>query len=168
MYTMILFGILCLIFAFWVKRKIGEIGNYFGYIMGSVMVTLAFFIIFMFISIPFVDYKWHEISRDELVAMNDHFTVGGSFFLGSGNISEKTYYVSYIKTGENSFILDKTDTNKSIVIYSDESPVKITYEKRAKHKWQKRWLICVQSGRNYYEFKVPKGSIMNNIALDLK
>jgi hypothetical protein len=105
-------------------------------------------------------------SQIELVAMQDTANVQGSFFLGSGTIESKPYYVFYQKTGKG-LKFGKIPV-ENVIVYEEKGRTDgliNVYAKRFTKDVYK--LFAVVSGTRY-EIFIPKGSILRDFKLDLK
>lgn len=160
--------------------------------IGCSIITIIF-IVFIFSSIGFIicglfanNYEEEQYTTQiELVALNDftgqESSISGGFFLcvgGFNGSSSDTYNIRYASKDSNNVIkinTMKVDSNKVGFIEDGNAKVVIKYNTNR----------CKRSGRigewlfgkcNYtygdsiigYEFHVPKGSITNDIKVDLK
>jgi hypothetical protein len=130
---------------------------------GVVMATL-----FMICEIIPPDYE-NKVYKAQLELLSDNSEMAGRFFLGSGNIGSETWYVCYVKSGENIF-WKRYSPYWSNIRYTKGTPMVIGYHRVAKDNLKNRLLGKV--GRYcyfpYYIICVPKGSIKNNYQLDGK
>ena len=124
-------------------------------------------------------------TESELVSLNDFSSkeskINGSMFLCVGSLngsSSDTYNVRYASKDDNEVIkintIEVSDDNVGFVM-DDNTKIVITYEaKERKFTKLGKWLFGTDSVGTKeeqtigYEFHIPKGSIANDIEIDLK
>ena len=95
--------------------------------------------------------------------LQDNNSVGGSFFLGSGQIEGKMKYVFYYE--EDGFYKMKTiDYNLVKIKYSDEKPKVIVVEQKPIENFIN--MFAIDNLKETYIIEVPKGTIRNDYNLD--
>ena len=95
----------------------------------------------------------YNILLYEIVSIRTEDSIEGSFFLGSGTLKDKTYYVCYSKNSKG-YKLEKLETDKSYVIEdNDKTPsvYKVNYK---------------NSLGTYYNIYVPVGTIITTFILN--
>ena len=95
----------------------------------------------------------YNILLYEIVSIRNEDSIEGSFFLGSGTLNDKTYYVCYSKTNKG-YKLEKLETDKSYVI-EDNDKTPSVYKVNDKN-----------SLGNYYNIYVPVGTIITTFVLN--
>lgn len=105
-----------------------------------------------------------------LYSMNDAIGAKGQFFLGSGTIDAAPVYTYYWQDGDR-FRLAYVYSSSAYIVYSDETPVLIHHGSRQRYSnWfsigADDWSVNKHDGEDPYEFRVPKGSIMQQFNLD--
>jgi hypothetical protein len=116
-----------------------------------------------------------EFDKGRIVALSASVTTEGSFFLGSGQIEGRPCYFFYFETPDGGKKLDKLDASQ-VTLYEEDR--KDAYFAKAinKRDWSGHgWvydffvppILRSQEWGNEYAIHVPKGSIKEEIRLDL-
>lgn len=101
-----------------------------------------------------------------LVSLQDHNTISGSFFLGSGQINGRMRYVLYYETDSNTYKMFQVDYDDALIKYTDGQPkMNVSYTHSCQCLWNK-FSISITPDEYSYIFEIPKGSIKNNFTLD--
>lgn len=102
----------------------------------------------------------------ELVTIQDTSGIQGSFFLGTGHIESKSYYVFYQKEG-NGVRFGKVSAEKAVVYEEERNGGLIkTYTRQFTSGWHNAFGTTL--GGEKYEIFIPQGSILHEFQLDLK
>lgn len=113
--------------------------------------------------------EYDSIDTTHIVSLKDNLSVRGSFFLGSGIISNTMKYVFYIKNYDGSYSSQMIDADDVRIMYAKNNPrIEVT-----KHITEYREKNVVENDiltRDSYVVSkiiyVPEGSIKNNFELD--
>lgn len=105
----------------------------------------------------------HEVSDTVYITtLSDKMSIKGAFALGSGYISGNPVFVSYVITGDNSYVLKTFDADKS-TIYMDSS---VPYIVRYKMESAESVKDLRKMGYHKFNIHVPVGTIVERISLD--
>lgn len=101
-----------------------------------------------------------------IVSLERASTVDGSFFLGTGTISEVTYFFFYREIAPNQYVLDQTRTSRTIIEESnDKSPVHIEKTQNCKTFWVVGELCRYSHPQEQINILiVPKGTIIKEFS----
>jgi len=170
MLTIIICSLIGAIFFAWLCRDEGALilGGFAGLTLGAVVGLIIAVIIGM--RTP-TEEEITQIKEIQLVALQDNSGISGSFFLGSGVIKEKFYYVYYYRNEDGSFSLGKILAEKARVFEENRKDgilEKIEITEKPKVDKISRWALppCMYVKEKYI-FRIPKGSIRNDFKLDL-
>lgn len=104
-----------------------------------------------------------------LVAIRDKDGVEGRFFLGSGVVSNQSYYFYYERLQGGGYRPGKVRADQSVTVYEDarQDAEMVTYDWRITYPiWA--WLVCLpdqQGSGHSYDFHVPSGTIKPGYAM---
>lgn len=101
-----------------------------------------------------------------IYSLGDKSNVEGSFFLGSGSVKEKEYYVFYSKDNIG-YKYSKLETSSCRIQETDERPELIRNKSEFVDSNMNLWGIP-KSPEAAWILKVPKGTIIRNYKLDLE
>lgn len=121
---------------------------------------------FKLLSLKFSEYECRsEVTK--LVALKDRFGEEGRFFLGSGSIDQKPYYVFYREDGK-AIILDKVPA-EGVKVYEEERHNAIMERYFLVRKGWKIHPAAVDSNcKGVIKFRIPKGTVVRSYNLDLR
>lgn len=107
--------------------------------------------------------RWNQ----EIISLQDNNSVLGQLFLGSGYIKGDMKYVFYLKEDSNTYKLNVVNYEDGAIQYTDGPPtVVITDKQRDENSILSYFTFSDWNAKRTYVFKVPKGSIKQNISLD--
>lgn len=101
----------------------------------------------------------------QLVSIRDGSGMYGSFFLGTGTIQDRQYYIFYTKDGEGFRPQKVSWDNGSVKIFEEnrtDGTLHITYQKSALAPY---WAMPIKCGFRY-EFHIPTGTINKTFRLE--
>jgi hypothetical protein len=105
----------------------------------------------------------HEVSDTVYITtLSDKMSIKGAFALGSGYISGNPVFVSYVITGNNSYVLKTFDADKSTIYMDSNVPYIVRY------KMESADIVKDLRKKDYHKFDihVPVGTIVEKISLD--
>lgn len=143
---------------YWLHDLIDYImASFFGILFGGVLALIVG------IMLPMDTYDKHY-SLD-IETLQDNNSVGGSFFLGCGQIEGKMKYVFYYE--ENGlYRMMQLDYNLVQIKYSDSKPKVNVTENYPSDAFINNFAIDLDAFDKTYIIEVPKGTIKNNYNLD--
>lgn len=111
----------------------------------------------------FSDSPYKVSDRSTMVALADGSGTTGHFGLFSGVIGKKNYYVYYYS--KNGVIRQgKVEVEYAVIIEGGETPEVLTYSDPGDGI---NWIGLRFGSPDYYEFHVPKGTVVQQFKLDL-
>ena len=167
-----LLWILCFIHGFREGRWLGFIsgGILNGCLDGLYLLMSAAFVWFLLIFLPLFGYYGTERvwkGSIPIVSLKDSSSIEGHFFLGSGSIKDKTYYVYYKKLSDTQFQMDKIETEGCIIEENSSVEPNVYFE--AVYYSCPSWLAPFgefrMADRNR-KIIVPKGTIIRQFKLE--
>lgn len=169
---MILTIIICAAVGFFLVSKtkyfgIGKMDTCFGALMGGIVGIV--FIAPLIGSFCPHEYQCEQI---ELEVIKDNFGIQGNFFLGSGSIDTKQYYVFYQKLDGGGFWIDKIEAKKATV-YEEERDDAMIKKCIPKITGIGKYFGSIMVHKSIseiekYEIFVPKGTIERDCEFDLE
>lgn len=133
--------------------------------MSDQLFLLLFFgLLFMFlffaafITIESTDNWTHY---ETIVSLKDSSNISGSFFLGTGSIDQKQYYVAYVTTTNqgNTFKQIKIPVNKTIIEENNNQTPRIV------SKWKISGYISKTKTHTHFKIIVPKNTIIKQFKI---
>lgn len=146
----------------WISEDDGCMGFMFGFmtfiVTGFISLCIASWIgCSEYESGNYVD----KINFDtEIIALSDKSSVGGSFFLGCGSISDNMYYY-YISNDTNGYRTHKIKAENAYVKYTDETPHIVSHSTDIQNEWG----FYID---DYYVIWIPEGSILQQYSVDIQ
>lgn len=118
--------------------------------------------------------QFEEHEKVEIVALKNRVAVGGSFFLGSGQINSLPYYFFYYKTDDGGVKMGKL-LAEDVTIYEEKRSggylakvdKKQTYEIKGWMKWLVPSILRTESLFQRYAIHIPEGSVKSGFVLDI-
>ncbi|ALG28046.1 hypothetical protein AOZ07_02885 [Glutamicibacter halophytocola] len=159
-----IFIILCVILALVIVGFTLEDGV-FGFVssafFGSIVAGLTFLLIWIIVGL-FVQVPYQSETTHKLQAMGNSGGASGSFFLGTGYMSDKSVinYIEKLEGGGSQ--LKRVDASRSTIYEVDEDPTLIT-----RHYSGSPWWLApfdMYSAENF-EFRVPNGTVTESFEL---
>ena len=98
-------------------------------------------------------YRHYNKYVCDIVSLKVDNSYQGSFFLGTGSLNNKTYYVYYSKC-DKGYKLDKLETSESFIVETSEITPSIYHVKETK------------TLSDYYNIYVPEGTIITTFVLN--
>lgn len=140
----------------------GFFGLFTSALVGGVIAGLIFFVTWGIVAAVGVQVPYQSETKHRLQAMGNSGGVSGSFFLGTGYMSD-TSIINYIeKLDGGGSQLKRVDASRSTIYEVDEEPTLIT-----KHYSGSPWWLApfdTYSAENF-EFRVPNGTVMESFEL---
>lgn len=100
----------------------------------------------------------------EICAFQDNFSIGGSFFLGSGYVkNEQRYY--FLRKNENGLKMESISVDNTYLNTSDKPRIEVC-KNRFKSEFLRNNFIDPQ--KRFHKVYIPKGSIKYDFNVDLK
>lgn len=111
------------------------------------------------------DKTWSTVEDSDIYALQDNLTTEGSFFLGSGHISDELRYF-YVKETDFGYTVCNVDADNSYIRYTTDR----CHIERQTCTFSNDFVaaIAFPMTNTRYVFHIPDGSILNNYAVDLK
>lgn len=116
------------------------------------------------------NYEIVEKDTKELVTLQDNISVDGEFFIGTGNVDSQNYYYYMYSSGYGGLKQDKVPTKNSTVFYIEnetDKPLIVEFEKDYKG-FLSGIMNSLDSERKSYEIYIPKGSVLDDISINLE
>lgn len=106
------------------------------------------------------------ISTQRIETLGDGGGVRGSFFLGTGSIQNMPVYMYYTQNSAGEYRLRHVDADLAHVVYTDDTPTVVRYRHTSANHWKAAFVGWSEPTTGFVEFRVPKGSIKQQIVLD--
>lgn len=139
-----------------------------SYFVGS-LVSFALAFLTLFISVFWMTQKAMDggdyvYSTTEIKSISHKSSSEGSFFIGSGTLKGKSYYVFYVQRDDGSYVLKRIRTCNA-AIYQDSSNPHVTTIVGAKYSdfTFKPFTNC---SMKIHDIHVPKGTIVEQFNLN--
>ena len=112
-----------------------------------------------------------EFSRQdfsqEIVSIRNFSAASGSFFLGSGNISNTEYYFMFIKDGDGAFVRKQVPTKNSRLFLTNDQKPHIFWQKISYcPKWWWAVVGLIEPEYTMYDIFVPENTIVQKFEVN--
>lgn len=145
-----------------------------GALSGQSIFSLVFIFLMMGTLVLLImskdNYELVEKDAKELIALQDNVSANGEFFLGSGSIDSENYYYYMYSIESGGLKQDKVSASSVTLFYledANEKPRIVEFEKEYKGLLSIALNNAIKE-RSTYEIYIPKGSITEEISIDLK
>lgn len=107
---------------------------------------------------------WKLVGTETLVSLRNQTGVSGSFFLGTGTVDSEDYYYYYVGSAEKGYQPSKIEVDGNVTIFEEERADGEL--KTFSHEFTSDIfsLFGISIGKRY-EFRIPKGSLVQNFEL---
>lgn len=134
---------------------------------------VAFFVAMILGACLYTGSHWKVTDRTALVNLADGSDTHGRWgFLGSGYLDSAPSFTWYESDGKNSYVRQDVPASQASVHYltSKQTPYYTIKTKKADEPgFMQKWGFQMGSyGETYYDFYIPKGSIVQSYVLDNK
>jgi hypothetical protein len=125
-------------------------------------------ILILFLLLPSFILAKELVCEYGLVSIKTSKSYSGNIFLASGNISEKDYYIAYVKTDRGICKIKLENYNVYIIETNCSPKLKIIFDTcYSLHKTEEEYFLCkkhlMKSKKIFY---IPKDSIISTYKLD--
>ena len=106
-------------------------------------------------------------TEKNIVSINRQSQTRGSFILGTGSLSSRTYYYAYVKT-DDGYLLSKYWTRKSYIVETDDLPKVVAHHYSCPKPIYSFLLFDEYMYKHYgvkFTFHVPKDTILREFKL---
>lgn len=171
----ILTGVFAIIAFVAVLVEDGDLGEAFGcgFAAGLLGVVVAFFAAMILGACLYTGSHWKVTDRTALVNLADGSDTHGRWgFLGSGYLDSAPSFTWYESDGKNSYVRQDVPAAQASVHYltSKAAPYYTVSTKKADEPgFMQKWGFQMGAyGDTYYDFYIPRGSIVQSYVLDNK
>ncbi len=178
MLTILACIVLTLVITFFITMNEDTPERIYTLLFYSVAMGLLSWLLVSVISVDYIrkhpnEYTWHTevVSVTYIKTLSDNITVGGSFFLGFGNITSNPKFYFYKEISDSTFYMGSINAKGVKIVETNyKRPSVIKYVKHidwSKSELNSNWVLTSSTlETEYYELYVPKNTIILNYTLD--